>query len=260
MKFTKKTVPQIPTRDNVSVAYAVHEGRQRTRAQWWQTVPLPLCCPCFIASSEPDNPHPPRVSICSHLSNKQGLHGTHDPRLWVECVREHAAQMLNPDTAPPESFLQRFCLCGEPFPTPQLRDAHALLAPLDGRVHGEFFDELKTAGGSGVIIDRKALRVTHATVLRLVTPSLAKLHSTWAEGITALLVRSFATPGLAPQGATLLPPGRSMLCTTDNDAVVQTIASDAVCTPTLSSEMKSATGSLAATLRTLASFGAVAGH
>lgn len=51
-----------------------------------------------------------------------------------------------------------------------------------------------------------------------------------------------------------------MLCTTDNDAVVQIIASDAICTPTLSSEMKSATGSLAATLRTLASFGAAAGH
>jgi len=176
------------------------------------------------------------------------MHGTHDERLWRSLLRTHKKRLA--EDKDPKSI--HACLCG--FVTRSLpdRDAH-INETLDDKQHGIFFDELPAGGGSFVLMDLNTNEIVKTGWMRVPSTSTTLLHSTSAETETArrAILRSIIDKNI--------PPGKSIMISTDSQAFEKTFHSLITGSPTVSQSLKSNSGHEAETFRTIIKLGKAQG-
>ena len=234
-----------------SLALAIHTGRINNSDIEWRTNPHPTVCPCFASSFIP-NPDPStRIPTCkgtpSH-PNPVGLQDTHFRALWINIAQKW--HDTPPRDRPTPTFSRFYCLCGLSFPDPTQRNTHCAIA-CDGRTHGAFFDELDSASGSWILIDRTNLKVLATGSARLKIPSLIRPHSSWAEYMIVLIAHSHILSATDPSSPHHLPRDSSLLTVSDSSATITTIANCVDTPPTPVSESRAPMGTISATMRAL---------
>jgi hypothetical protein len=128
-------------RKSYVMARTLYEGKERNKSMFWESTNSCLCCPCTPTNIKEvliTNPRNPKTdhSQCS-------LTGTHNQALWRQLLIEHKDQLSSKEKKSTSLFA---CLCGFMTKSKYKRDFH-ILSALDGKQHGNFFDELPTAGG-----------------------------------------------------------------------------------------------------------------
>ena len=233
-----------------TLALAIHVGRLNSKDLEWRTNGDPTVCSCLTSAHQPTEESPPdRILTCSGTPsqpNQVGMHDTHNRNIWKLVTQKWHNAIIRPTP----TFTRFYCLCGLHYPDPTSRNRHCDLAAIDGRTHGPFFDDLDSASGSWTLIDRMKLKVMATGSFRLKIPSIVKPSSSWAEGLSVLIVHSKVVCANSDSPC-YIPSGSSILTVSDSQATIDNIKSKVLSIPKLSEESRAPMASISATMRAL---------